>query len=58
MRYIDAQEQEAVEAWLEDAVDRFVRQLFAARFRRPLRRSGRTGWECACTDVSLELLPV
>jgi predicted nucleotidyltransferase len=27
MRYIDAEEQEAVEAWLDDAVDRLVRQL-------------------------------
>jgi predicted nucleotidyltransferase len=31
MRYIDAQEQEAVETWLEDAVDRLVRQLSPAR---------------------------
>jgi len=27
VRYIDAQEQEEVEAWLEEAVDRLVRQL-------------------------------
>jgi hypothetical protein len=31
MRYIDAKEQEAVEAWLDDAVDRLVRQLSPTR---------------------------